>query len=229
MLQAKKQLKENQITEAAERVFSRIGYKNAKMEQIASEAGITKVTLYSYFQSKENLYMAITYRVLQQLNDSYYQIIEQKKNSTGLECTIALIKNFISFCEQNYFYSEVLLEYFSLIRSTSSDTESHKLTEAMKDSLYFTKVQDIHNLAFKLTGKQIERGIKDGSIPGHVDPMLYTLHGWTSVIGYVKVLAASGNNVSPLFNVNLAELKHQIMYVVEGFLSGEFMLEPLNV
>jgi len=229
MLQAKKQLKEIQISEAAERIFSRIGYKNAKMEEIASEAGITKVTLYSYFQSKENLYMAITYRVIQQLNDSYYQIIEEKKNHTGLECTIALIRNFISFCEQNYFYSEVLLEYFSLIRSTSSDAESHKLTDAMKESLYFIKIQDIHNLAFKLTGKQIERGIKDGSIPNHVDPMLYTLHGWTSVIGYVKVIAASGNNVSPLFNVNLTELKHHIMMVVQGFLSGEFILKPLKV
>lgn len=229
MLQAKKQLKEIHITEAAERVFSKIGYKNAKMEDIASEAGITKVTLYSYFQSKENLYMAITYRVLQQLNDSYYEIIEEKKNLSGLECTLALIKNFISFCEQNYFYSEVLLEYFSLIRSTSSQADSHKLTEAMKESLYFTKIQDIHNLAFKLTGKQIERGIKDGSIPDHVDPMLYTLHGWTSVIGYVKVIAASGHNESPLFNVNLTELKHHIMLVIEGFLSGEFKLKPQEI
>ena len=71
MNDAKRSAKENLIVDAAERVFSVVGFKNAKMENIATEAGITKVTLYSYFQSKENLYLALTYRGLQLLNDKY--------------------------------------------------------------------------------------------------------------------------------------------------------------
>ncbi len=34
------------------------------MEDIALDAGITKVTLYSYFKSKDNLIMAVTYKAL---------------------------------------------------------------------------------------------------------------------------------------------------------------------
>jgi len=60
MNDAKRNAKENLIIDAAERVFSVVGFKNAKMENIAAEASITKVTLYSYFQSKENLYLALT-------------------------------------------------------------------------------------------------------------------------------------------------------------------------
>ena len=45
MKNSKKSLKEAKIIEAAERVFNAVGFKNAKMEDIASEAGITKVTL----------------------------------------------------------------------------------------------------------------------------------------------------------------------------------------
>ena len=62
MKEDKRISKEESIITAAEKVFSEVGYKNAKMEEVASVAGITKVTLYAYFQSKENFYMAITFR-----------------------------------------------------------------------------------------------------------------------------------------------------------------------
>ena len=68
-------------------------------------------------------------------------------------------------------------------------------------------MQDIQNLPFKLTVKEIERGKRDGSIQTTLDPMLATLHGWTMVIGYVKVISASGMNATPLFKVSLKELK----------------------
>ena len=80
MKDSKRAIKEANIIEAAERVFAVVGFKNAKMEDIAAEAGITKVTLYSYFQSKENLYLAITYKSLQLLIDEFYRVIEKKQN-----------------------------------------------------------------------------------------------------------------------------------------------------
>ena len=78
MKEDKKIKKEQFIIESAERVFEKVGFKNAKMDDIAAAAGITKVTLYSYFQSKENLYLAITYNALSALNEVYLQTI--KKN-----------------------------------------------------------------------------------------------------------------------------------------------------
>mgnify|MGYP001453133961 CR=1 FL=1 len=203
----KKNLKESQIIDAAEQIFSMVGFKNAKMEDIAAKAGITKVTLYSYFQSKENLYMAVTHRALQLLTERYYSTIDKFKDKPGLESVIAILDGFMSFCEENYLYSEALLDYFALVRSTSAGTDESRLTDAIKDSLYYLKLQDMHNLPFKLTVKEIERGKADGSIITDVDPMLSTLHGWTMVIGYVKVISAAGTNATPLFNVSLKDLK----------------------
>ncbi|MBK9256120.1 MAG: TetR/AcrR family transcriptional regulator [Saprospiraceae bacterium] len=204
---SKKNLKESNIIEAAEQVFSVVGFKNAKMEDIAAKANITKVTLYSYFQSKENLYMAVTYKALQSLIEKYYETIDRYKEKTGLESTLAILDSFMLFCEQNYLFSEALLEYFALVRSSSAGTDETRLTDAIKDSIYYMKLQDMHNLPFKLTVKEIERGKKDGSIRSDVDPMLSTLHGWTMVIGYVKVISASGTNATPLFKVSLKDLK----------------------
>jgi|TARA_B110000879_G_C11180409_1_gene517998 AcrR family transcriptional regulator len=220
MNDAKRCAKENLIVDAAERVFSVVGFKNAKMENIATEAGITKVTLYSYFQSKENLYLALTYRGLQLLNDKYYQTIDQYKNSKGIDCVVALIETFMDFCSDNYLYSEALLDYFALVRSTSAGKNTAKLTVATKESIYYTKLLDIQNLPFKLTVKEIQRGQQDGSIISKIDPMVQTLHGWATVIGYAKVITASGDHATPLFNVNLDDVKKLNLGVARALLGS---------
>ena len=49
--------KRNTIIKAALRVFSRNGYKKSPMNEIASEAGISKSLLFYYFKNKKELYM----------------------------------------------------------------------------------------------------------------------------------------------------------------------------
>lgn len=46
------------ILQAARTVFARKGYENTVVEDIAGEAGIGKGTLYLYFPSKEQIYLA---------------------------------------------------------------------------------------------------------------------------------------------------------------------------
>ena len=204
----KRVLKENQIIQAAERIFNKFGFRNAKMEDIAREAKITKVTLYSYFQSKENLYLAITYTGFQKLLDAYYKSIEKNKSNTGLEATLAILETNMNFFRENFLYSEALLEYFSIIRTSDQGLNKSKLTDAIRDSMFFNKLQDIQNLPFKLSFQEIERGKKDGSILSTLDSMHIALQGWTMVTGFAKILSASGNSVKPLFKVDLMELKN---------------------
>lgn len=220
MLASKKLVKEKKILLAAEKVFGRLGFKNAKMEDIAEEADITKVTLYSYYQSKENLYMAITYRAMQFLNEEYYDTLDIHKNNSGLDSVIALTKTFMEFCEDNYLYSEALLDYFAMVRSTSLGQDQTKLTDATKESIYYRKLQDIHNLPFKLTVKEMQRGIADGSIRPNADPWFHTLHGWATAVGYAKVIAASGDTATPLFNVSLKTLKDYNIKVARDLLKN---------
>lgn len=228
MKDTKRTIKENIIIEAAESVFKTVGFKNAKMEDIAGEAGITKVTLYSYFQSKENLYLAITFRALQSLNDAYYKSLDNNKNKKGIDSVVSLIETFMTFCEENFLYSETLLEYFSLVRSTSSGQDQTKLTEATKESLYYMKLQDIQNLPFKLTAKEISRGQADGSILPHIDPIFSTLQGWSFIIGYTKLLNANGSNKSPLFNVDLNDLKIFNLKLARTLLSSNETLAKID-
>lgn len=52
-------LKEKRILGAALRVFSQSGYSGASIDAVAAEAGISKPTLYQYFDSKEQLFASM--------------------------------------------------------------------------------------------------------------------------------------------------------------------------
>mgnify|MGYP000864315841 CR=1 FL=1 len=221
MKQDKRAIKELQIILAAEKTFQKVGYRNAKMEDIAKNAKITKVTLYSYFQSKENLYLAVTYTGFQKLLDNYYITIEKERNNSGLACSIAILETSMNFFKDNFLYSEALLEYFSIIRTSDKGLNKSKLTDAMIESIYFQKLQDIQNLPFKLSFQEIERGKKDGSIVSKLDSMLITLQGWTMITGFAKILAASGNSVKPLFKIDLMQLKNTNLDLAKLLLTNE--------
>ncbi len=224
MNNTRKAEKERSILKSAEKVFGEVGFRNAKMEDIASEAGITKVTLYSYFKSKENLYLAITYKALSLLTDLYYQTVDEHKHLPGIESSLALMKAFMDFCESNFLYSEALLDYFAMVRSSAHGKDLSKLTEAIQESLYFVKLQDIQNRPFKLSAQEIKRGQDDGSIQTSADPMLLTLQGWTVCLGYIKIVASNGDNATPLFNVDLSELKHSQLELNRELLSKGVLL-----
>ena len=51
--------KRDQIRQAAERVFARYGFHNARATQIAEEAGVAVGTIYNYFQHKDDILVEI--------------------------------------------------------------------------------------------------------------------------------------------------------------------------
>lgn len=62
-------LRRENMLEAAGRVFAREGYQAASIERIAFEAGVGKPTLYRYFANKEALFEAVFVRALDELED----------------------------------------------------------------------------------------------------------------------------------------------------------------
>jgi AcrR family transcriptional regulator len=55
--------RKDQIMNAAEEVFTKKGFDEARMDDIAEKTGLSKGTLYLYFKSKEDLVIAILDRI----------------------------------------------------------------------------------------------------------------------------------------------------------------------
>lgn len=47
------------ILEAAKQMFTQLGFEGASMDQIAAEAGVSKLTVYSHFGDKDALYITV--------------------------------------------------------------------------------------------------------------------------------------------------------------------------
>ena len=54
--------KRDQILDGAKRCFLRVGFENASMNAITAEAGVSKGTIYVYFQNKEELFVELIER-----------------------------------------------------------------------------------------------------------------------------------------------------------------------
>lgn len=62
--QARAQAKQEQMLDAAQRLFLEQGYAAASTDAIAAAAGVSKQTLYAYFPSKDDLLIAVLRRLV---------------------------------------------------------------------------------------------------------------------------------------------------------------------
>ncbi|MFK7932506.1 MAG: TetR/AcrR family transcriptional regulator [Saprospiraceae bacterium] len=214
---AKRNLKENKIIDAAEGIFSSVGFTNAKMEDIAGAARITKVTLYSYFKSKENLYLAITYRAYNLLEETYHEKTEALEQEDGLALALGLMEAFMTFCEQNFLYAETFLRYYALVRAQAEGGNA-KLTEGVIESSYFKKLQAVQERPLLTVIKAVDQGKEDGSIVNQLSSTFLTYHAWTMVIGYTKMAMATGTAQDTMYNLDLQKMKQYTLRIVRDSL-----------
>ena len=73
----------NQILEAAARVFAKSGFSKARMDDIAAESGLSKGALYWYFNSKDEIILAMLDRLFEREMADLHTL--QKAGGTATE------------------------------------------------------------------------------------------------------------------------------------------------
>jgi TetR/AcrR family transcriptional regulator, cholesterol catabolism regulator len=69
----------DEIVRAAAAGFGEVGYRAATLDAIAERAGISKVTLYRYVSSKEDLLSLVVERIIAAFRQGLRQIVEQRR------------------------------------------------------------------------------------------------------------------------------------------------------
>ncbi len=91
--------REQLILDVAGQVFARAGYESAPMDDIADRAGVSKPMLYTYFGSKEGLYLAYIERSGGELIERL--VSAQPRDSQPATMLRARITEFLSFVEEH--------------------------------------------------------------------------------------------------------------------------------
>jgi AcrR family transcriptional regulator len=91
--------REQLILDVAGRVFAREGYHTASMDEIAELAGVSKPMLYTYFGSKEGLYLAY----IERAGGELLERLEQAQPGDQLPASLlrARISEFLCFVEEH--------------------------------------------------------------------------------------------------------------------------------
>src|SRR3984957_4360525 len=73
----------HEILEAAFAEFSRNGYAVTTLDQIAERAGVTKGTIYVYFENKEHLFITMVREAVKATMDTVEDMFERHDGSTA--------------------------------------------------------------------------------------------------------------------------------------------------
>jgi AcrR family transcriptional regulator len=99
--------KHDAILDAARTVFSRDGYAASSVEDVAAEAGIGKGTVYLYFKSKEELYVAALARDIRVFTDKARE--EMEGVPTLREKVAALLRVRLEYCRAHEDFLRIYL------------------------------------------------------------------------------------------------------------------------
>jgi len=93
-----RRLRRQIIIDAAREVFGRKTYDKASMAEIANAAGIAKSSIYTYFNSQEELYAKIAFiDSCDFIEDLGSRIDQAKKDSVGGNCVNICITHFLEY------------------------------------------------------------------------------------------------------------------------------------
>jgi AcrR family transcriptional regulator len=76
--------KEQAILDRATKIFAEVGFRNTEMQVIAEKAAVGKGTVYRYFGSKEELFLAAADAGMKKLEERILQAVEGVDNTVDL-------------------------------------------------------------------------------------------------------------------------------------------------
>ncbi|MEE9252509.1 MAG: TetR/AcrR family transcriptional regulator [Thermodesulfobacteriota bacterium] len=141
---SKRALRRSEILSTSAKLFSLKSYHDVTMEEVARKVGVSKGTIYLYFESKENLYLEI----LENAFDSLVSLIEVE-----LAKEYAAPKKLLEVLKLIFGYYR---KHTDVLRILSRD-ETHLIRE------HYEMTERWRKRGLQLYEKIIEKGIREGS------------------------------------------------------------------
>jgi TetR/AcrR family transcriptional repressor of uid operon len=143
-----------QILDAAMNCFMAKGYHRARMDDIVAESGLSKGTLYWYFKSKKDLFLALVQSLVDELGAEWQPLIESP-DKTAAEKLASITSVFrVALLEMAPFFG-IMMEAWALTRH---DDEVEALVREMYgpyvDSMTHVIEEGVANGEFQVASAQ---------------------------------------------------------------------------
>lgn len=170
------------ILAAARDEFAEHGLGGARMDRIAERAGLNKRLIYYYFDDKEKLFQAVLEQVYRDIREE-----EQKLRLQELE-PVQAIRRLLEFTWDYYLAHP---EFITLLNSANLHKARHLDTSP--------RVRDLNSPLIDTLAAVLERGRKEGSFRGGVDPVQL----YVSIAGLAYFYMSNVHTLSSIFGRDL--------------------------
>ncbi|MEA4849605.1 MAG: TetR/AcrR family transcriptional regulator [Clostridiaceae bacterium] len=178
--EANKIQKKETFIRAAEKLFVEKGFENTSIEEIVSCAGLTKRTLYQYFQSKEDLYYAVALKGARQLSEALIDAMQRGEN-TREKIRLANLAH-LNFYKENQ-------NLFRILNYTPANRES---SEA---SPHFQQIKKIDTQRMMYLASLVDSGSSDGSINPKLNMKKAMIFGFFSAFSLLYTFAFTDKSI----------------------------------
>ncbi|HSV45934.1 MAG TPA: TetR/AcrR family transcriptional regulator [Ramlibacter sp.] len=174
------------ILAAARDEFAEFGLGGARVDRIAERAGLNKRLIYYYFEDKEKLFQAV-------LEQTYRDIREEERGLKLLDLQpAAALRRLVEFTWDYYLQHP---EFLTLLNSANLHKARH-LHES-------TRAREMNSPLIEMLAEILERGRKDGSFRGGVDPVQL----YVSIAGLSYFYLSNNHTLSAIFGRDLLSTK----------------------
>ncbi|MEH7108298.1 TetR/AcrR family transcriptional regulator [Bacillus sp. JJ1764] len=194
--QREKEIRRNDIIEAAERVFFTKGYSTSTMDDVAKEAEFSKRTVYVYFKSKEQLYFEIMIRGWKLLNTVLEEDLNTLLDGNSLQRLRQIGTTLFTFSQLQPNYFEAIVEY-----ETSERDFEKGITDQSREECYAEGEK-----VFRFLMTTLQQGVEEGSIRKDLDLLNTAVILWSTTIGVFHVAKKKANYIKHYHHRNSEEL-----------------------
>lgn len=141
------EFRRGEILEAARKTFASKGFTDTTLDEIAAEAGVAKGTIYLYFPSKRDIYMAALKNGIEELNVFTREAIAQAQG------TAAKLRAFI---HTRVHYAEQHRDFFKIYH--------HEVANIVHPSAVDPDLRDICRRNAEMVKSILDRGVDLGEV-----------------------------------------------------------------
>ncbi|HBC92536.1 MAG TPA: TetR/AcrR family transcriptional regulator [Pelotomaculum sp.] len=191
-----KEIRRNDIIEAAERIFFAKGYDHATMDDVAREAEFSKRTVYVYFNSKEQIYFEIMTRGYKLLLGMLKDDLQKEKTCNAMEEIRQMYLTLYRFSKDYPDYFKAIMEY------ENGELDFQKgIPEQSREECYALGEEILGHLTGTLA-----KGMAENSIRSDLDVVKTALVLWACMIGVFNTTKKKENYIKNYHRTTPEEL-----------------------
>lgn len=201
-----KEQRKDEIVAAAQKVYFEKGLQLATVDEIAEAAELSKGTIYLYYKSKEDLYLAVLTKGMQMLQDMFVGVLQSEKDT--LKALLGLIQTYVKFFRQHR-------DYFRMFQFLQTPQFHRQVSDEMKEVGSAVNLKT-WNIAIGL----IQRGIDEGLLASNVQAGEAAVILWLSSTAILTRIDTEAEIWKNKMNIDLERvLDHSLALFLDSMLT----------